>query len=83
MSMSGNNDLLVERPTRITMLELLWQVPMAAWNLEMALGIVCWLSTARQLTKRLWTTRKQGLACRERSMGPRTISVTLLDFSGP
>jgi len=79
MSKSSNNDLLVERPTRITMLGLLWQVPMAAWILEMALGIVCWLSTTKQLTKRMWSSRKHGLAWRERSMEPRTISVTLME----
>jgi len=74
---SSNNDLLVHSPTRVTMLGLLWQVPMASWILEMALGIACWLSTTRQLTKRLWSTRKQGFACRERFMGPRPITVRL------
>ena len=52
MSISSNNDLLVHKPTRITILGLLWQVPTAAWILEMALGIECWLSTTKQLTKR-------------------------------
>jgi hypothetical protein len=50
---SRNNDLLVHKPARITILGLLWQVPTPAWILEMALGIECWLSTTKQLTKRM------------------------------